>query len=78
MASFLLDAGADVNERDTCCDLGFTPLHHTTRSDSLHCVTLLLERGADTRKRDLGHAQSLPVEGCLLGGNMRLAHKIFS
>ena len=87
MAEFLLDVGADVNERETSkCPpmtawaegvqcLGGTPLHMAAHAGNVKLVTLLLERGADTRLRQLGHKQALPVEMCL-GGNVRVAHVI--
>ena len=90
MAKLLLDAKADVNERESSlCDpmtavmesvqcLGHTPLHKAARSGSLRLVKLLLERGADCQLRGLGASLTLPVEGCLGGGSMRIAHAIFS
>ena len=88
MAEFLLGVGADVNERETSpCDpmtaiadgvhcLGGTPLHKAAHAGNVKLVTLLLAHGADTRLRQLGHKQSLPVEMCL-SGNVRVAHAIF-
>ena len=84
MAEWLLDVGADVNEREaSLCDpmegvpcLGGTPLHKAAHAGNVRLVSLLLARGADTRLRQLGHKQSLPVEMCL-GGNIRVAHTIF-
>jgi len=86
----LINAGADINQRDVIeCDtktklrsgvsaIGETPLHFACKSGNLKLVQLLLEHGANTRTRTFVEDASLPVEMVMVGEyNMRIAHEIF-
>ena len=49
MVTFLLDQGADVNERD---GEGYTPLHQAARVRRTEHAVMLIERGADVNAKD--------------------------